>query len=198
MLSPTKSPPPAYMDGCLASGSFCISGRRCLIGHVYCARIVRKGYDSISSIAARYPTSDQTDPVGLHGEKILALFGPSEIPPRLASCFAQARIAIVKEIDDLLRTHAGIPPEMAQPYPNGPRYLTPPRAFPTMIVKRKSIVLYKTRFPPSGRPRPSNRRSVNQFAHIPSGMRSFVDHSSYYFFDGKCKRQTSVNPPYNQ
>ena len=72
-------------------------------------------------------------------------FDPSRIPPRIAFRSPQSRDAIEKEIADLLAPRGKIHPAMIAIYLRDSRYLHLPKAFPTIIAKRKSIDLYKGR-----------------------------------------------------
>ena len=139
VLSPTKRTFPTYQIGCLVSSSFFISGSGFLIDHDYFAPTIEKEYDAICRSAGCYPTSDQAEPADILVGQILYRYFPSRIPPRIAICSPQAVSAVVKEIDDLLRTRAGPPPETAHANLYDPRYIKPPLAFPTLIVKRKPL-----------------------------------------------------------
>ena len=81
----------------------------------------------------------------LADREILGNFDPSRIPPRVAFCSPQARLAIEKDITDLLKHHCIIHPSMIASDLYDPKYKHLPKAFPTIIVKRKSIDLYKGR-----------------------------------------------------
>ena len=86
---------------------------------------------------------DQAEPVHIHGKQIIGHFDRSGIPPMVDIGHPQARDAIVKDIDDLLRPHVGIPPAMAQVALYDPRYITFPRLYTAFIAKSKFADLYK-------------------------------------------------------
>ena len=78
-------------------------------------------------------------------QDILDGFDPSRIPPRVAFKLQPARIAIEKEITDLLTAKPHEPPAMIEVALNDSRYAKIPRVHSTLVVKRKGSDSYKGR-----------------------------------------------------
>ena len=70
-------------------------------------------------------------------------FDPSRIPPRVAFQVPHARLGIEKEISDLLKSESGQPPALTQVSLSGPKYKHLARCPIALVVKRKSVDLYK-------------------------------------------------------
>ena len=87
----------------------------------------------------RIPPSEYVD------QDILDGFDPSRIPPRVAFKLLPARIAIEREITDLLLAKPNEPPAMIEIALNDSRYSGIPRVQSTLVVKRKGIGSYKGR-----------------------------------------------------
>ena len=78
-------------------------------------------------------------------DEIVDQFDPSRIPPRIAFRLEKARDAIEKEITDLLTAHGNAPPAMLEVDITLPQYRSITRVHSTLVVKRKSIGIYKGR-----------------------------------------------------
>ena len=78
-------------------------------------------------------------------QDILDGFDPSRIPPRVAFKLAPARLAIEREITDLLQPKAHEPPAMIEIDLRDSRYSAVPRVRSTLVAKRKGIDSYKGR-----------------------------------------------------
>lgn len=91
----------------------------------------------------RFPTTDQENQAAILGKQINDRLDPSRFPPRVAICDAHPRTSTIKEIADLLRIRAGIHPEVAHVDLYDPRYIVRPRAYSTLIIKRKPNGPYK-------------------------------------------------------
>ena len=78
-------------------------------------------------------------------DEIVDQFDPSRIPPRIAFRLEKAREAIVKEITDLLTPHGNAPPAMIEVDITLPQYRSITRVHSTLVVKRKSVGIYKGR-----------------------------------------------------
>ena len=78
-------------------------------------------------------------------QDVIDHFDPSRIPPRVAFQVPQARLAIEKEISDLLKSTPGHPPALIEIALDDPRYRHLARVPSTLVAKRKSIDLYKGR-----------------------------------------------------
>ena len=78
-------------------------------------------------------------------QDILGGSGPSGIPPRIAFKLAPARVAIEREITDLLQPKAHEPPAMIEIDLRDSRYTMVPRVHSTLAVKREGIDSYKGR-----------------------------------------------------
>ena len=73
-------------------------------------------------------------------------FDPPIIPPRVEFRMEAARMAAGKEVTDLLKVEKGTPPDMVEIRMVDVRYRHFPRIPSTLVVKRKSVDLYKGRF----------------------------------------------------
>ena len=80
-----------------------------------------------------------------YDDEIVGQFDPSRIPPRIAFRLEKARTAIIKEIDDLLTPHGQDPTAMLQISLSDPKYRGIARVRSTLVVKRKSVGVYKGR-----------------------------------------------------
>ena len=78
-------------------------------------------------------------------QDILGGFGPSRIPPRVAFKLSPARMAIEREITDLLQSKNHEPPAMIEVASDDSRYRSAPRVHSALVVKRKGIDSYKGR-----------------------------------------------------
>ena len=145
MITHPKSPFATNRTGSLAISSQCLAERGCPIDSNYSEPMIKSDSEIIPISVGYRQLGERTTQSDRLGRQILDRFDPSRIPPRVAFCPPQARTAIIKEIDDLLRPHDGAPPAMVQIDLYGPRYLQLPRAFSTLIVKRKPIDIYKAR-----------------------------------------------------
>ena len=91
-----------------------------------------------------YPVTDTLAPP-LTDQDILGHSDPSRLPPRSAFRLPLARLAIEKEIGDLLRKDHHSPPAMIEVSLNEQKYRHLPRIPITLAVKRKRASLYKCR-----------------------------------------------------
>ena len=98
--------------------------------------------------------------------------GQSRIPHRVAFQVHQARIAIEKEITDLLQSRPGHHPATIQVALGDPHYRHLTRVSSTLVFKRKSVDLYKGRLCTRGDVAPL---TVASFTSIPTAHRSGVE-----------------------
>ena len=117
-----------------------------------------------------YPSTTSSQEA-LTDDDILNHFDPSRLPPRIAFRLPEARTAIEKEISDLLRSEKGAPPAMLEVSLSDPRYTHLPRVPSTLVVKRKSVALYKGRLCTRGDVVPL---TVTGFMSSPTAHRSAV------------------------
>ena len=116
-----------------------------------------------------YPALHQDLPKEMYTDQdVIDHFDPSRIPPRVAFQVPQARLAIGKEISDLLKATPGRPPALIEIALDGPRYRHLARAPSTLVVKRKSIDLYKGRLCTGGDVAPL---TVTSFTSSPKAHR---------------------------
>ena len=91
-----------------------------------------------------YPTLQQTLAQNLYTDQdVIGHFDPSRIPPRVAYQVPQARLEIEKEITDLLKSSPGHPPVLIEVALGDPEYRHLARVHIALVVKRKSVDLYK-------------------------------------------------------
>ena len=76
---------------------------------------------------------------------VVGSFGPSRLPPRAVIKLQGERAAVEKEISDLLAPHGAEPPVMVEVNLRDSRYSPIPKIRATLVVKRKSVGIYKDR-----------------------------------------------------
>ena len=144
----SKPTRPTYTFGTLLTSSSCLETCPTLIDHHYLQPCMIED-DIPCPHSFVFTTTADHDFMNSASktidQEILDKFGPSRIPPRIAFQSPQSRLAIGKEITDLLTPHGKIPPAILEIDLSDSRYCHLPRVFSTIIVKRKSIDLYKGR-----------------------------------------------------
>ena len=83
--------------------------------------------------------------ISWYDDDIVDSFDPSRLPPRVVMKLPGARIAVEKEINDLLAPHGVEPPAMVEVHLRDSRFKNIPRIRATLVAKRKSVGIYKGR-----------------------------------------------------
>ena len=138
-----------YSFGVLISLNFCVGSSISLIDHQYLQPCVIT--DALPCPNAFvYMNEPEQDGIPdsaskSMGQEILDRFDPSMIPPEIAFQSPQSRVAIEKEITDLLAPPGKIHPSMIEIDLRDQRYVRLPKAFSKITAKIKSVDLYKGR-----------------------------------------------------
>lgn len=104
-------------------------------------------------------------------QEISGNFDTSRIPPRISFRLEAARRAVGEEITDLLKLDKGSPPATIEIRLDDPRYCHSPRIPSTLVIKRKSVGLYRDRLCTRGDVAPL---SATGFVSIPTVRRSSI------------------------